>query len=504
MRRRQFIATAAGLSLAAVGPASGSPSQTAYEPLGTVPLENVKEVVASPDNTTAYAAVMDGFATVDITDPANPTVLVEKREILADRENGPLEAIQDVKVDGDRLAVAGPANAGSESIKAVVFYDVSDPAAPEQLAVYETDYFIHNVAFVDGIAYLPANGRDFNALVTVELDGDAARQLGRWSIFDHEPGWADVAPGLRTLHDIYVQDGIAYLAHWDAGTWAVDVSDPTNPSLITKLRGRSPGDLDHLSGQSRTKEAIQPPGNDHYVAVNDDATLLAVGGESWDFERDDDEGGPSGIDLYDVSTLTDPQQLATIDPPPTADATFRGTWVTSHNFDLADDRLYTSWYQGGVRVFDVSDPANPNELAAWRDSDRTSFWTAQSAGDFFVASSRSPSDDDSTTARLFTFPDPREDLFTGTRTPLTPVPSATDSNSTDTGGSGGTGSGTSTTGTATPAGTSASTTDGPDGSAAGGDGTTTPDSNATGPGFGALTALVGLGIGAWRLRTDED
>ena len=70
------------------------------------------------------------------------------------------------------------------------------------------------------------------------------------------------------------------------------------------------------------------------------------------------------------------------------DPTKEGINTTPHNMDLRGDRLYTSWYDGGVKIHDVSDPGRPELLAWWRAPRRWSFWTAQYATDeFFVASS---------------------------------------------------------------------------------------------------------------------
>lgn len=58
---------------------------------------------------------------------------------------------------------------------------------------------------------------------------------------------------------------------------------------------------------------------------------------------------------------------------------------TSHNFDLTANRLHSSWYAGGIRLFDVTDPSTPDERAVYRTDD-TSFWTAVNARGFTVAS----------------------------------------------------------------------------------------------------------------------
>ncbi|MFD1587746.1 LVIVD repeat-containing protein [Halorientalis brevis] len=461
MRRRQFVSASVGVSLGS-GVAIGAPSTRsrptadAFAPLGTVAVDGIKEAVVGPDGTTVYAAATDGFATIDVADPANPTVLADRRNLLADRASGPLSQIYDAKVDGDRLVVVGPANPKQNALNAAIFYDVSDPADPQRLGVHETSYPIHNCYFADGVAYLSANRYQRNGLTLVEV-GDEPTQVGSWSLFDRSKRWGDVWPGLWPVHDVYVQDDRAYLAHWDAGTWIVDVSDPRSPSLLSQVRGRSADALASLGQAQSGLEALQPPGNDHYVAVDEDASVLGIGIESWDAEQGDGRGGPGGVELWDVSDPTAPSRLSTIAPPPSSDPRYSGEWTTSHNFQFAGDHLYTSWYQGGIKVFDVSDPASPTEVAAWRDSEAASFWNAQVATEAIVAPSGIDRRQDVTiTDRLYTFPIPDAAAAS-----LRGNETATE------------------TGTGTGAG---STTD------------------ASGPGFDVTAALAGLGIEAWRRR----
>ena len=470
-----------------------------YGPLGRVEVPGTTEAVVSGD--TAYLATTDGFATVDVSDPSNPSVLADPTGILADRENGPLREIWDVKVEGDRLLVAGPANGRENAVNALVLYDVSDPASPEQVSVYETESANHNVFLHEGLAYRPNNYASGlsseNALVVVDVE--AGEELGRWSPVDANEAWADVYTGLRPLHDMYVHDGVAYLAYWDAGTWLLDVSDPASPSVLNHIRGRPPEELAGLSNSQGRNESLQPPGNDHYVAVNDDGTLLGVGMESWDTRSDEDANGPSGITLYDVSDPTSVEELATITPPPTDEPTYGGVWTTSHNFDFAADRLYTSWYQGGVKVFDVSDPSAPGVLREWANRGTMSFWTAQALepGRTFVASAENHRDESGQFAGLVTFPDaPSGERSTRTQTP-TPT-----SVGNGTAADGPTTNGTATDGSAGTAADTAVTVPGTNASNA--TNATTEDSSGVGPGFGIAAGVAGSGLAAWRLLRGRD
>jgi hypothetical protein len=395
MRRRDVLRAGAGLVGAGVGATALGSGATgdetgAYEPLGFVAVEGTKEAVV--EGTTAYVATTDGIAVVDVADPENPTVLAERRELLADRDGGPLPDIWDVKVDGDTLLAVGPAN-GGESLRGVAVFDVSDPTAPALSGFHETQYPIHNAFLSDGVAYLTGNDGDRNPLVTVDVGSLA--ELGRWSLVDANAAYSDVDAGLRTVHDLYVNGDRAYLAHWDAGTWILDVSDPAAPAYVGATFQQNASQL----ADAPANEGLQLPGNAHYVAVDDAGELMAVGREAWDADpADDHRGGPGGVDLYDVTERA-PRHLATVAAPTTPDPGYGGVWTTAHNLDIDGDRLYTAWYRGGVKIHDVSDPANPRELAWWRRPDEAAFWTARRGPECVVAASYQ------TRTGVFTFPD---------------------------------------------------------------------------------------------------
>lgn len=422
LRRRSFlrgVAGTVGLSLTATATAA----EPASTPLGSVVIEGAKEAVVG-ENDVVYVAATDGFAIVDVSDPTAPSLITEQRTILAEEENGPLKSIADVKVAGDRLLVAGPAypKSGESYLNAIVVYDVSDPSDPRRIGWKETEMLHHNVFIRDGVAYLTGQGLQENPLVMIDVETVA--ELGRWSIVDVNSSWSSVPSALWILHDLWIQDGVAYLAYWDGGTWMVDVSDPANPSLITRVRGRPPSALAGLADANETemnRALFEQPGNDHYLTVNDDATLLGIGREAEDVQPTDPQAGPGGIELFDISQPTQPTSRSQIDAPTLPES---DPWSTAHNFEIVGNRLYASWFAGGVGLFDVSDPASPAEIQAWRDPKTTSFWTAQAVrpGEFFIASSWVNPNTDTvggagkkSGARLYTFPEPP--LKTQRRTP---------------------------------------------------------------------------------------
>jgi len=525
MRRRDVLAAIAGsgsaVGLAGVVGGAGAGSavesgdrhvQDAYEPIGTVDLAGTRELSVGEDGSVGYVAVDDGIATLDLSDPAEPRVLAERRELLEDEAGGPLQLIWDAWPDGDRLLAAGPAqNLPGSDLNAALLFDVADPADPQLLDSHRTSFPIHNCFFEEGTAYLTGNGAPGNPLVILDAGGDELAEVGRWSLLDYDDAWANVFRGIWQLHDVYVQDDVAYLPYWDAGTYLLDVSDPAEPTALGHTSHYTAEEAQSAAVESGGQTLTIPPGNAHYVQVDETGDLMAVGREAWAVRRDDCvAGGPGGIDLYDVSDPGEIVHQATIDAPASYSNSQDGQFTTSHNLDIVSDRLYSSWYFGGVKVHDVGDPENPEELAWWRSPGETSFWTAQSAvpGEHFVAAS---ADDaagygDGIAGRIYVFPDrageqPDPPSLEEPPAEFESLPNCEDVQDT--------GSGTDETGTGEQSDDGGSD-DGGAGSGSGdgdADGTGTDsddgdDENSV-PGFGIAAAVGGLGIAAARLRRRE-
>lgn len=405
MRRRSFLQVGAGslggafMSGYATGSGLESPGSAAepFEPLGFVEIEGTRDAAVHHGGDVAYVAASDGFVAVDITDPAHPTILAEVREVETHTDDYLID-IRDLWPSGDRLAVVGPGGLIDDAPNGIGLFDISDPAAPEQVAFHPTDdTFLHNSFFADDIVYLTGSELHEKPLIMVDVSNDDPEELNRWSILDEDPAWDEVTSHTRQLHDIYVQDDVAYLAMWNAGTWILDVSDPTDPTVISVIEAYT---AEELAAMPPAEVAIRthiPPGNHHYVQVDEDANLLAIGVEAWTYEDTQGTigepgeliGGPGSVYLWDISEPGEPELLAEITAPESYDQTNAGTFTTAHNLDIREGRLYTSWYYGGVKIHDITDPSNPEELAWWRDPDQGSFWTAQVArsGETFVASS---------------------------------------------------------------------------------------------------------------------
>ena len=423
MDRRTFLQAGVGIVGTALvagkiaGTRQGSDTQS-FEPLGSVDVPGAADAAVGEHDEFVYVAAEDGFAVVDITTPDSPEVVAERRDIETETDD-PLGQVWDLWPWNDRLVVGGPAQGARSSAHGFALFDISDPRNPQQITFFdagkpgitEGGHYIHNSYFEDGIVYLTGSGIREHPLVMIDVSDDDPEEVGRWSIIDYDPDLSEIPFQMRPIHDVYVQDDIAYLPYWDAGTWIVDVSDPADPTVLSRVGDYELEALRAFQESDAQVEAFIPPGNAHYAQVNEDGSILAVGEEAWAMEDGGElRGGPGGVKLYDVTDKTEPEFLTRIEAPESFGQTRDKWFTTAHNCDIVGDRLYTSWYYGGVKIHDVSDPENPEELAWWRNPRDASFWTAQSAGDVFVGSSANVSEKirsdalNETAGRLYVFP----------------------------------------------------------------------------------------------------
>jgi hypothetical protein len=138
-----------------------------------------------------------------------------------------------------------------------------------------------------------------------------------------------------------------------------------------------------------------------------DFTVPYPDGDPGDVEPDPGDLGPrisaqSEFDgwgyarLIDTSTASTPTEVGQFNIPETADPDFAAGFgdLTVHEVEVPrgdpdeggpnvdDDSLaYFSWYSGGFRVIDITDPANPAEVGHYIDPNGNNFWGVALAED---------------------------------------------------------------------------------------------------------------------------
>ncbi|MCA9737803.1 MAG: hypothetical protein KC645_09295 [Gemmatimonadetes bacterium] len=272
----------------------------------------------------------------DVTDAARP-VLTDSLQLDARR-------INDVKIHPNRRVGIVTREGASNRRNGIVMLDLATPAHPRVISHYEETVTggVHNV-WIDGerdLVYAVHNGTSDIHILDIS-DPGALVEVGRWGL--DKQG--------KTLHDVIVQDGYAFLSYWDDGVVILDVGAGTH------------------GGTPRTPTFVSryayPIGNTHVAWRS--GRYLFLGDEifpdGWNADRPIEARGY--IHVVDVADIENPVEVAFYEVPEAG----------AHNVWVEDERLYVGYYQAGLRVVDISGElrgdlyAQGREIAALRTTD---------------------------------------------------------------------------------------------------------------------------------------
>lgn len=302
-----------------------------------------EEVWLHPTEPIAYLGTGSGgdrMFTIDISDPTRPVVtdsIVENTRRVNDIMTTP---------DGKHLVFTREGAADRRN--GIVIATLDDPRHPKKCAdftegltagVHST--FVYRQEQYGTHVYLTNDGT--GAFHILDLTEPCAPKTAAiWKTPRPEAG--------RTLHDVDVQDGLAYLSYWNDGLVILDVGNgvkggsPSNPQLVAQYKY----DLNDLYSQV---EATAGPGfirgthtawrHKNYVFIADEVFPA----EPVKGAKDASAGRAYGrMQVIDVSDLANPKSVAYYEPE------FGGV----HNLWVAGDTLYMGAYNAGFRTFDIS------------------------------------------------------------------------------------------------------------------------------------------------------
>ncbi|MCS4032793.1 hypothetical protein GGQ02_001176 [Salinibacter ruber] len=255
----------------------------------------------------------------DVTDPSDitpvDTVTVDAR------------TVNDVKVSDDGRTCIISREGASNRRNGMVILDCSDPTDVSIITEYTNRLTggVHNLFIYEDHVYALSNGRRYE-IINIEDRANPTRVTD----FELE------TPG-HSIHDVWVDDGIAYSSNWDDGVVMVDVGNG--------VKGGSP------SNPVEIGRYAYPSGWNHAAFPYDDAET----GKDWVVAGD--EAFPNGLNTENEPTIpagwlhfvdvTDPET-------PSEEARYRVPEAGSHNFWVDGDTLYVAYYNAGLRVVDLS------------------------------------------------------------------------------------------------------------------------------------------------------
>jgi hypothetical protein len=288
----------------------------------------------------------------DVTDPANP--------LLTDSVMVDARVVNDVKVNAAGTLAVITREGASSRRDGIVVLDLSDPAHPSVASNYWETLTggVHNT-FIDGeIVYAVHNGTADLHIIDISDPNDPV-QIGRWGVPLHPA---------KYLHDVYVQDGLAYLSYWDDGLIILDVGNgmkggsPQNPEYVSQIRYRYPvGGTEY--GNTHVAFPYTNAAGNRYVFLGDEIFPP-------EFDVNEVDTNPAGyIHVIDITNIENPVEVAE----------YRIPRAGPHNVWLEDDVMYVAYYNGGLRAVDVSGELRGDlgragrEIAAFATTDEDAF-----------------------------------------------------------------------------------------------------------------------------------
>jgi hypothetical protein len=310
-----------------------------------------------------------GTTILDVTDPGSPSILGE-----IPGPDDPNVATWQVQVAED-LLVHGiqhrpppwggdPSAATDEGIH---LWDVSDPESPRLLSKYRYGAIGTHRNFYAGGPYVHATasvpGMEGFILSILDVsDPTSPREAGRWFLPEQFTAGGAAAPPIRPSHHgpAYPVGDRAYLPYGQGGLVILDIGEVSDPRLVSRL------DFGAAFSSMIALHTVIPLPARGLAVVNTEA-IAEMCEEPYNF---------AGI--VDISDETTPRLLSLLPPPvPHPDATYpnfnqRGGRFGPHNqhhhqgnphLFQSDQLVYLTWFNAGLRVYDISDPYLPREVA---------------------------------------------------------------------------------------------------------------------------------------------
>jgi hypothetical protein len=306
-------------------------------------LFTTEEVWIHPNGRVAYLGTGSGgdrMYAIDISDPAKPVVT---DSIVANTRR-----VNDIMTTPDGQFLVFTREGAADRKNGIVIAALADPLHPKPIAEFTEGVtagvhsaFVYRQETYGTHVYLTNDGTGALHILDIS-DPYHPKEVAQWRTPRADAG--------RTLHDVDVQDGLAYLSYWNDGLVILDIGNgmaggsPSNPQFVSRYKY----DLNDLY---RDVEARHGPGfirgthtawrHRNYVFIADE--VFPAG--QVEGARDASAFRAFGrLQVLDVSDLNHPRSVAWYEPE------YGGV----HNVWVAGDTLYLGAYNGGFHAFDVS------------------------------------------------------------------------------------------------------------------------------------------------------
>jgi hypothetical protein len=305
-----------------------------------------------------------GWSILDVTDPSAPQFVA----FIFGPEN--TWTIQIQVADGkmitglERIAPGWGGHENQPFSEGFFIFDVSDPTKPRRIGHFQTGSTGTHRNFYDGgnLVHAAAGAPGLAGKIYRAIDiSDPSNPLeaGRFSLPEQTEGVATGGLKFSCHGPAHVEGNRAYLSYGDGGGIIVDISDLTKPRMISQVVFRgitaTQGIHTYLPLPRRKIALI----NDEAIRENGDENLNLAG-------------------IVDISNEKQPRMISLFplpEPPPESGLKNfyeKGGRFGPHNhhhhnhqpcLEDRDDITYLTYFNAGLRVYDIRDPRSPKEIA---------------------------------------------------------------------------------------------------------------------------------------------
>ena len=319
----------------------------------------------------AHESAPKNFTAVDVTDPRAPKLVVQTELPHMKVRSNSLDVVGNVMAVAYQVQEAGMKPAGFD------LFDISVPEQPKLISHFDCSgpfsRGVHALWFVDGKTvhmasgapdFEPHNPLDDQIYRIIDVsDLTKPVEAGRWwmpgtRVGDTHPQPERLAKQFDTgfrAHNTNVfpqQPDRAYVGYIDGGAVVLDISDKANIKVVSKWNHSPP-----FNGFTHT---VLPLFDRGLWIVSDEC--VQDGGGDW----------PKLVWVVDARNEANPVPIGTFPMPSPAAFAKRGGRFGAHNLHenlplpvsfQSDTLTVCTFFNGGVRVFDTSNPYQVEEVA---------------------------------------------------------------------------------------------------------------------------------------------
>lgn len=266
----------------------------------------------------------------DVTDPSQMTII--------DTVTVDARTVNDVKVSEDGRTAVITREGASNRKNGIVILDVTNPRDVKIISEYNNGLTggVHNAFIYKNHVFAVNNGRRYD-IIDIS-DPTNPQTVSRFEL--DTPG--------HSIHDVWVENGIAYSSNWSDGIVAVDVGSTPMADSPEK----------HNVGVGSFKNPVKlgsyayPSGWNHAAfpfKSKSTGDFYVIGG---------DEAFPNGINIDNKPTIPAGwMHFVKFEngwDSPREVARYRVPEAGTHNMWVKGDTLYAAYYNAGLRIVDIS------------------------------------------------------------------------------------------------------------------------------------------------------